>query len=116
MAQAARPSCPKHCAEGVQLPLLGKVLVTEGSNGTAQLVSSELYSPLLNIWTPAGNQQVTRTGFTNNPNNDQHAQVPNHNVLSPIMSRSLIISFLFSLVKCLTECVIVTELKTCAWC
>ncbi|CAL5225539.1 g8372 [Coccomyxa viridis] len=59
---------------GLQLPLLGKILVSEGSNGTTQLVSSELYSPLLNLWTAAGNQQVQRTGFTDNPNNGDHAQ------------------------------------------
>ena len=70
------------CIAGVQLPLLGKVLVSEGSNGTAQLVSSELYSPLLNLWTPAGNQQVPRTGFTNNPNNGDHAQVPRQTILA----------------------------------
>ena len=75
MAQAAMLSC-KHSFAGVQLPLLGKILVSEGSNGTEVLVSSELYSPLLNLWTAAGSQQVPRTSFTNNPNNIDHAQVP----------------------------------------
>ena len=65
----------------MQLPLLGKILVSEGSNGTTQLVSSELYSPLLNLWMPAGSQQVPRTGFTNNPNNNDHAQVPGKTIL-----------------------------------
>ena len=75
MAQAGDWPC-KQCVAGVQLPLLGKILVSEGSNGTEVLVSSELYSPLLNIWTPAGSQQVPRTSFTDNPNNVDHAQVP----------------------------------------
>lgn len=73
---------PTALTAGVQLPLLGKILVSEGSNETDELVSSELYSPLLNLWTVAGNQQVPRTGFTNNPNNVDHAQVPIQSICS----------------------------------